>query len=62
MAFPEQRDRVAQILRHLRLCYVSDLDAPPRKVVNELSRIGAVVPGHHRTVSLAGQYDPEFGD
>jgi hypothetical protein len=62
VAFPEQCDRVAQIPRHLRLCYVSDLDAPPRKVVNELSRIGAVVPGNYRTVSLAGQYDPEFGD
>jgi hypothetical protein len=50
VAFPEQCDRVTQIPRHLRLCSVSDLDLPPLKVVNELSRIGAVLPGNDRIV------------
>ena len=40
----------------------ADQDIPPRKIVEEPARIGAVVPDHHRAVSLAGQYDPEFGD
>jgi hypothetical protein len=62
MALPEQRDRVAQILRHLRFAHVRDQDIPPRKMVEERARIGAIVPGHHRAVSLVDQNDTEFGE
>jgi hypothetical protein len=61
-AFPEQPDRIAQILRHLRFAHIRDQDIPPRKMVEEPTRIGAIVPDHHRAILLAGQYDPEFGD
>jgi hypothetical protein len=29
MAFPEQRDRMAQILRHLRFGHIRNRDIPP---------------------------------
>ena len=62
MTFAEHRDRMVQIVPHLRLGHLRDRDAAPGKIVEEPARIGAVVPGHHRAVSLAGQYGSEFGD
>ena len=62
MALAEGPDRMAQILRYLRFGHVRDRDVPPRKIIEEPTRIGAIVPDHHRTVLLAGQHDIEFGD
>jgi hypothetical protein len=55
MAFPEQRDRIAQVLRHLHFAHIRDQDISPRKMVEEPARIGAIVPDHHRAILLAGQ-------
>ncbi len=62
MAFPEKRCRMMQVMNHLRLGHLHNIDFLLCKVFDEPARIGAIVPDYHGAVPLLGQYNSELGD